>query len=928
MPAVAPHDPATSPPRQPDGARDLTRIKAELVGLVAAERRDRLRAIREASGARDAETLAFALRRVLFTDGDALVRAAAARRLGEVQLADIEAWLIDALLADAAPMVREAILRALANRSTADRGDAIRERTLDVVRAFVASEKMWWVRRTAVYALAALGGMAELAALKAVLGDPFWRVRRAAIGVLAALGARDLEVRQELLAEPADGAARAALQYLRASWGPVAVEPREVTVPASRLPAELLDPDPAVVTARLIAMPVTAIVEPLALVELLADPHVTLRLAAVEKLQLARDPRAFAAVLEWLDEPRIPHVIDTVEHLLDGIGEAARPLAEAAFAGTRLGALRWAIQWTVATQLEELYGEAVAAAEREPGLRIHAVPIAETEDLLAWIASPGQAGLVDAIAAELHGRHAYEELTELELTTHPAARTLQIEAAARLDAWPIVEAALADPHHGPRAIATHWLVRTHRADGAAQVTDPDPAVREAALANPAHAVALIGDPDPWVARRAADQLVELSYRCDRIAAAAEQAFASGDPWLRARACLVAIDSDRQLEHTIAALADEAEMVRSAALEALERTPNLAQRLAAIEPHARPTAKRMIAAWLRNEVAPDVPLPEPRPRAAPPPAAVAQRPFGRLPFTVAPLAISGAFDPTAEALELAAAAGVNLWFWEPAYDNLTKHLREHPGGHVITGSYHADAPSIEADVDRALKRLRRTHLDVLLLFWARSPARVDAAAYEAIAHLKRSGKVRALGFSTHHRQLARDAIERSPWDVVMIRHSAAHPGIETELLPVARARRTAILTFSALSYGRMLQGPSAPTAAQAYQYSMQQPGVTATISAPRRRSELRANIAALTAPELTDEQLQALRDHGRGVRAENQRFNSLLRQPTRDAAAAARELLAAELPPSDEVAQRPLPRPSDARSARTNLGARTSRSRRR
>ncbi|MFT3698891.1 MAG: aldo/keto reductase [Kofleriaceae bacterium] len=420
----------------------------------------------------------------------------------------------------------------------------------------------------------------------------------------------------------------------------------------------------------------------------------------------------------------------------------------------------------------------------------------------------------------------------------------------------------------------------------------------------------------------------MSTTQDGIALAAERAFASPDPWLRSRACLVAIDSDRQLEHTIAALGDEAEMVRSAALEALERTPNLEHRLAMIEPTAGPLAKRMIAAWLRNEQAAQAPSTiEPATVPSHVTASVEQRAFGRLPFTVAPLCISGAFDPTGEALALAADAGVNLWFWEPAYDNLTKHLRER-GGHVVTGSYHADAPSIEADVDRALKRLRRTHLDALLLFWARSSARVDAQAYAAIEHLKRSGKVRALGFSTHHRELARDAITQSPWDVVMIRHSAAHPGIETELLPTARERNTAILTFSALSYGRMLQGPLAPTAAQAYQYSMQQAGVTATISAPRRRSEVRENITALTAPALTDEQLQALRDHGRGVRAENQRFNALLRQPTRDAAAAARELLAAEMPPSDEVAQRPLPRPSDARSAKTNLGSRTSKSRRR
>jgi hypothetical protein len=43
---------------------------------------------------------------------------------------------------------------------------------------------------------------------------------------------------------------------------------------------------------------------------------------------------------------------------------------------------------------------------------------------------------------------------------------------------------------------------------------------------------------------------------------------------------------------------------------------------------------------------------------------------------------------------------------------------------------------------------------------------------------------------------------------MIRNSAAQPGIEDELLPAARAAGTAIVTFSALCYGRMVSGPDA------------------------------------------------------------------------------------------------------------------------
>ena len=892
-----------------------------MADLVAEARRTRKRAIRHL---RAEPELALALRRVLYTDRDAEVRAAAAHRLGELDLeplaaslaGSLESWLVEAL-GDHAPLVRDAILRALAKRGSRS--------AVTAVRAVVETDRVWWVRRTAVYTLAALAGADEVPAFKAVLFDPFWRVRHAAVKVLAVLGARDLDVRDEVIQAPATPA----LEFLRASWGPVAVEaPARAATGTSLLPAALLDPDPAVVTARLLESRDTS---PVALVEMLCDPHAPLRILAAERIAESQDHAALVAALDWLEEPRVPHVADTVEYLLDHLGDPALAIAEHALAQpTRTGAARWAIAWAVATHSETLYDAALERARTDVSLRRFALRLASNDELLAW----ADGSLTDAIAIELHERHAYDALLALDTMHHPAAAALQIDAAARGDDWARALTALADPHHGPRAIATRWVVRTHRQDGTTQLRDPDPAVREAALTAD-HAAALVADPDPWVVRAAIEHLVVAWHGHSDVPAtvahAAQRALASTDPWVRAQACRLPITG--QLEQVIAALADPDEMVRSAALDALEHAQNLDTRLRAITasprggvnpPHSTSgsdVARRMIHAWLHGDALPAVATPPivTTPRAPRAPATVDHRAFGRAGFTVAPLAISGAFDLSPAGLRTAADAGVNLWFWEPAYDNLTRFLHPRAADHVITGSYHADARSIEADVDRALRKLRRDTLDVLLLFWTRSPARVDPAAYAAIAHLKRSGKVRALGFSTHHRDLARTALQTSPWDVVMIRHSAAHPGIETELLPTARELGTAVITFSALTYGRMLSGPHAPTPADCYRYSLSQPGVTACISAPRRRDEVVENVDVLRTPILAPEKLAALREHGLGVRAENQRFNALLRQPTRDAAAAARELLATELPPSDEVVQRPLPRSSPARTARTNLG---------
>jgi len=987
--------------------------------LLAAARRERLRAIGELAPSAAA---AYALRRVLFDDPHAEVRAAAARRLGELgELggpdtpapgAGVEAWLLDAL-GDSSPLVRDAILRALARVGTAAAGAALRE--------LAGRDGTWWVRRAAVYALAAVGAAAEVPALTRALADPFWRVRHAAVKVLTVLGARDPGVRDEVMA----AGPTPTITFLRGAWGPVAIEAPARAASASRLPPALLDPDPAVVAARLAQMGDDD-VDPVALVELLCDPHVPLRQLAARRVA-GGGPEALAAALDWLEEPRIPHVVDTVYELLDGLGDPAAELAVRALARPdRPGAARWAIGWVAATRFEALAGAAVARAglqrasgepaseaaraesnraSEEPvseaaragsnrasgepaseaarlvttaALRRAALRLATEADLATW----AEPGLVDAIAVELHARHtpaAHDALLALD-DAAPRTRALQVDARARRGDWAAVRAALVDPHHGPRAIAARWWVR-HEPDAAALLArDRDPAVREAAL-TPATAAAALADVDPWV-RRAAIRMLAAAWADrpalpDEVVDAALAALADADPQLRAQACrLVGAGApDAQLALLLERLADGAAAVRAAACDALERLPGADARLralldaGALAPTARATAHGWLLRALDGDaaeraraalaseadphvravlgavagdaaaaaLAPRAPRIEPGAPAddagpAPAPPAVERRPFGRAGFDVAPLAISGAYDLSPRALRSAEEAGVDLYFWEPGYDALGRFLRarrRRDRARVITGSYHADARSIRLDVHRALRQLRRDTLDAFLLFWTRSPARVDAHAFEILDELRRAGLVRAIGFSTHHRELARDALRALPWDVVMIRHSAAHPGIEAELLPTARELGTAVVTFSALTYGRMISGPGAPPPADCYRYSLSQPGVTAVISAPRRHDELLENLAALAHPRLDPAQLAALRAHGAHVHAESQRFNTLLRQPTRDAAAAARELLAAELPPADAAddtaassaaAPAPrLPRTGGARRSRARLG---------
>ncbi|WP_224248703.1 aldo/keto reductase [Hyalangium gracile] len=265
-----------------------------------------------------------------------------------------------------------------------------------------------------------------------------------------------------------------------------------------------------------------------------------------------------------------------------------------------------------------------------------------------------------------------------------------------------------------------------------------------------------------------------------------------------------------------------------------------------------------------------------------------RPLGSTGLSVSPLVLSGANGLSPASLAEAHEAGVNAFFWEPDYTQLTRFLKMTRGQReelvLVAGTYHSGPAALRRDVESALRQLRTDRLDVFLLFWVRSPERLNAEDFEALEKLRAEGKLRAFGFSTHLRDLAVEALRRNPWPVVMTRHSAAHPGAEAAFFPEALSRGTGVLTFTATCYGRLLQpmpgmpaDAALPSAVDCYRYSLSQPGVSACLSAPRSHRELLQNLEVLSRPRMMPEALEAMRAHGARVRARNQQFNALVRQ---------------------------------------------------
>lgn len=267
-----------------------------------------------------------------------------------------------------------------------------------------------------------------------------------------------------------------------------------------------------------------------------------------------------------------------------------------------------------------------------------------------------------------------------------------------------------------------------------------------------------------------------------------------------------------------------------------------------------------------------------------------RTLGQTGLRISPLVLSGAHGLPAAACAEAYDAGVRAFFWEPRYKEMSRFLRSRritrDSFVVVAGTYFAGPDAIRNDVERTLRQLRFDWIDVFLLFWVRSSERVSKEDFAALDQLRSEGKIRTFGFSSHDRSICVDALQRAPWPVVMTRHNAAHTGAEENVFPTAISHGTGLLTFTSTCYGRLLKptnqiegaaGIELPTAADCYRYSLSQPGVSACLTAPRNRDELLENLEVLNGEKLAPDAIAAIRAHGVAVRAENRRFDSLVRR---------------------------------------------------
>lgn len=174
------------------------------------------------------------------------------------------------------------------------------------------------------------------------------------------------------------------------------------------------------------------------------------------------------------------------------------------------------------------------------------------------------------------------------------------------------------------------------------------------------------------------------------------------------------------------------------------------------------------------------------------------------------------EQIAALLESAAGSGVNLIDTAPAYGESERRLggfvESHRNQVVLCTKcgeqytagqslYDFTAPAITASAEESLRRLRTDHVDLLLLHSNGRDLEIltETDALEALAKLKKSGKIRAAGISAKTEAGILEAARSL--DVVMAPFSQKEAGL-ARALAAAHDRGVGVLAIKGLSSGHL------------------------------------------------------------------------------------------------------------------------------
>ena len=226
------------------------------------------------------------------------------------------------------------------------------------------------------------------------------------------------------------------------------------------------------------------------------------------------------------------------------------------------------------------------------------------------------------------------------------------------------------------------------------------------------------------------------------------------------------------------------------------------------------------------------------------------------------------------VELAWQAGVNFFFSygmgdRPMLPDLRQLLSQHRESAIVaTGSTKRHIRQCRDYIQQVQQTLDIDTIDILFAEYV-SPTddwEQVKALLDQLYAWKSDGLIRYVGLTTHNRQIALRVVQAPLCDVLMHRYNMAHRKAEEALFPAIEATNLPVVAFTSTRWGTLLQGHpewsgAPPTAADCYRFGLHQPAIRLTLTAPKTRDDLRANLAVLDSPSMSAEEVTCWQAYG-------------------------------------------------------------------
>jgi len=243
-----------------------------------------------------------------------------------------------------------------------------------------------------------------------------------------------------------------------------------------------------------------------------------------------------------------------------------------------------------------------------------------------------------------------------------------------------------------------------------------------------------------------------------------------------------------------------------------------------------------------------------------------------------LGLSASYRPGSEVVCRALNEGVYFFFCYGFDTHMTSVLRHLSSSErqklvIATGPYNLLLfhPNLRRTLERRLRQLRTDYIDVFLFLGLMGREKFISRVLEELRRFREEGKVRAIGISTHDRELAGTLAAQGAVDALMIRYSAAHRGAEQDVFPYLAPHQPAVISYTATRWARLMHRPRGwpedrpiATPGMAYRFVLSSPHVHICLTAPSNLRQFEENLAAVHQGPLTEGEMQFMREFGDAV----------------------------------------------------------------